>query len=540
MTRGPGNGGHGIQARNGYSPTSTPSKQGRGVPEQKKLRRGKHATPSPAQRILFRHKSPNTIKCTYVLDTNVLMHDPTALFRFKEHDVFLAQKVLEELDDNKKGLTEVARNTRQTLRFLDTLTKEKTGADILAGISLVPPEHLARELSPTGKIFFETGAHGRAGNQGERPKRADDEILEACFTLQDMAQDKRGKEVILVSKDVNFRIRAVTNGIPAEDYLSDTTIEDVDVLHSGVHVFGKELWEENAGTLEAKARGTTTEYHLKRNTVDNVCVNEIISVRDNAKPLDLIVCERSRSSVRARMLTDYRKKDVWGVTARNDEQNYALNLLMDPEVHFVSLLGPAGTGKTLLTLAAGLEQVFENRKYKEIIVTRATVPVGEDIGFLPGTEAEKMSPWMGALWDNLEVLGGKHLPAERKKGSRDDKPDADGEWGRTATQSVLMERIKIRSLNFMRGRTLLERYLVLDEAQNLTPKQMKTLVTRAGPGTKIVCLGNLKQIDSPYLNETSSGLGYVVERFRGWEHSAHITLSQIERSPLAEYAEMHL
>jgi len=344
-----------------------------------------------------------------------------------------------------------------------------------------------------------------------------------------------------VSKDVNFRIRAITNGVLAEDYLSDTTIEDVDVLHSGIHVFGQELWDKNADTLGAKTRGATTEYQLKRSTVGDVCVNEIISVRDGNKPLDLIVCERSRNLVRARVVTDYRKKDVWGITARNPEQSYALAMLMDPEIHFVTLNGPAGTGKTLIALAAGLAQMYDSKLYHEIVMTRATVPVGEDIGFLPGTEAEKMSPWMGALWDNLEVLEGKRLPAEGMKGARGaTKDDMDDEWGRAATQSILMKRIKVRSLNFMRGRTLLGRYFILDEAQNLTPKQMKTLVTRAGPGTKIVCLGNLKQIDSPYINETSSGLGYVIERFRGWEHSAHITLSQIERSPLAEYAEQHL
>ena len=193
------------------------------------------------------------------------------------------------------------------------------------------------------------------------------------------------------------------------------------------------------------------------------------------------------------LVRDFRSErhSIWGITARNREQNFALNLLLDPEIDFVTILGPAGTGKTLLTLAAGLAQTLETNRYSEIIMTRVTIPLGEDIGFLPGTEEEKMEPWMGALMDNLEVL------TQSQEG---------GNWGRAATNDLLRNRIKIRSLNFMRGRTFLNRFLILDEAQNLTPKQMKALVTRAGPGTKLVCLGNIAQIDTPYLTETTSGL----------------------------------
>jgi PhoH-like ATPase len=216
---------------------------------------------------------------------------------------------------------------------------------------------------------------------------------------------------------------------------------------------------------------------------------------------------------------------VWGINARNREQNFALNLLMDPEVDFVSLVGAAGTGKTLLTLAAGLAQTLEDNTYREIIMTRVTIPVGEDIGFLPGTEEEKMTPWMGALMDNLEVLT---------------KSDSAGDWGRAATNDVIQSRIKIRSLNFMRGRTFLNRFIILDEAQNLTSKQMKTLITRAGPGSKVVALGNIAQIDTPYLTETTSGLTFVVDRFRSWTHSGHITLTRGERSRLADYASRNL
>jgi len=223
------------------------------------------------------------------------------------------------------------------------------------------------------------------------------------------------------------------------------------------------------------------------------------------------------------LVHDFRadRHNVWGITARNREQNFVLNLLTDPDIDFVTVLGPAGTGKTLLTLAAGLAQTLDNRRFNEIIMTRVTIPLGEDIGFLPGTEEEKMEPWMGALMDNLEVL------TQSQPG---------GSWGRAATNDLLRHRIKIRSLNFMRGRTFLNRFIIIDEAQNLTPKQMKALVTRAGPGTKMVCLGNIAQIDTPYLTETTSGLTYVVNRFHGWAHSGHITLVRGERSRLADYA----
>jgi PhoH-like ATPase len=218
----------------------------------------------------------------------------------------------------------------------------------------------------------------------------------------------------------------------------------------------------------------------------------------------------------------HHRNAVWGVGARNREQNFALNLLLDPEIDFVTLLGQAGTGKTLLALAAGLTQVLESRRYTEIIMTRATVPVGEDIGYLPGTEEEKMQPWMGALEDNLEVL----LQGD----------PAAGEWGRSASTDLVRTRIKVKALSFMRGRTFINKFLIIDEAQNLTPKQMKTLITRAGPGTKVVCLGNIAQIDTPYLTEGSSGLTYVVDRFKGWAHSGHVTLQRGERSRLADFA----
>jgi PhoH-like ATPase len=265
-----------------------------------------------------------------------------------------------------------------------------------------------------------------------------------------------------------------------------------------------------------------TFYRIQGPSVADWSPNEFIYTSDDSQ-FEATVRSVDGDSAVIELVQQYYgdRNTVWGISARNREQNFALNLLMDENVDFISILGPAGTGKTLLTLAAGLAQALEQNRYREIIMTRVTVPLGEDIGFLPGTEEEKMEPWMGALMDNLEVLT---------------QSDEGGDWGRAATNDLLRNRIKIRSLNFMRGRTFLNRFIILDEAQNLTSKQMKALITRAGPGTKVICLGNVSQIDTPYLTETTSGLTYAVNRFRGWNHSGHVTLLRGERSRLADHA----
>jgi PhoH-like ATPase len=275
--------------------------------------------------------------------------------------------------------------------------------------------------------------------------------------------------------------------------------------------------------MESWQQAGQTYYRFHGPICASLIINEIVFL-DNEKPFQAKVCEVNGKTAVVQLLKDYThlRNNVWGINARNREQNFAFNLLMNPDIDFVTLLGQAGTGKTLLTLAAGLHQTLEMKLYNEIIVTRVTVPVGEDIGFLPGTEEEKMNPWMGALEDNLEVLNKTDESA--------------GDWGRAATSDLIRSRIKVKSLNFMRGRTFLKKFVVIDEAQNLTPKQMKTLITRAGPGTKIICLGNIAQIDTPYLTEGSSGITYVVDRMKGWAHGGHITLQRGERSRLADYA----
>ncbi len=451
-------------------------------------------------------------KRIYVLDTNVLLHDPTSLFRFEEHDVFIPMTVLEELDEKKKGASEVSRNGRQVSRFLNELIERGNGHGIKDGLSLDNPQGVnLKRGAETGRLYFQQRATSNHG-------KADNLILAAVVELREQQPDRA---VILVSKDINLRIKATIYGIDAEDYENDRALDDFALLYTGSTELEEDFWERHPEVESWNERGRTY-YRLDRNEGESWYANQCLFLPgDESVELRVMAIDEEQATLVLLDDHSHTNHSVWGIAARNREQNFALNVLMDPDVDFVTLLGTAGTGKTLLALAAGLAQVMDQQRYREIIMTRATVSVGEDIGFLPGTEEEKMTPWMGALTDNLEVLA---------------NPEEGGSWGRQATNDLLASRIKIRSLNFMRGRTFLSRYLIIDEAQNLSPKQMKTLITRAGPGTKIVCLGNVEQIDTPYLTETTSGLTYAVDRFKHWEHSAHITLRRGERSRLADFA----
>jgi PhoH-like ATPase len=459
----------------------------------------------------------NGPKKLFVLDTNVLLHDPMCLFRFEEHDIFLPMIVLEELDGHKKGMTEVARNARQTSRTLDALAGTP-GADITAGFQLASTGH----VDAGGMLLFQTQPLNYTLPTSLPQGKADNQILGVVEALRVQFAPR---EVVLVSKDINMRVKARALGLATDDYQNDKTLEDGDLLYSGSHALPGDFWTTHGQSVESWQQGQHTFYKVDGPSVANMLINQFVYFESPGEPsLYARVTEIRGSTAVIKTLRDFNhlKNAVWGVTTRNREQNFAMNLLMDPEVDFVTLTGTAGTGKTLMALAAGLTQVLDDRRYTEIIVTRATVSVGEDIGFLPGNEEEKMGPWMGALDDNLEVLGKTDTSA--------------GEWGRAATNELIRSRIKIKSMNFMRGRTFLNKYVIIDEAQNLTPKQMKTLITRAGPGTKIICMGNLAQIDTPYLTEGSSGLTFAVDRFKGWPHGGHITLARGERSRLADFA----
>jgi PhoH-like ATPase len=484
------------------------------------LKRRSLSDPSPAGATSgAREAKTHEQRRLFVLDTNVLMHDPTAIFRFEEHDVFLPMVVLEELDAHKKGLSEQSRNVRQVSRFIDDLMRGLDKGQIDAGLKL-PSEFSGNhgKRPSTGRLFFQTRELSAALPQS-LPGGADNAILGHTLALQKENSDAR---VVLVSKDINLRIKAAVLGVHAEDYYSDKTLEDTDVLYSGMSALPPDFWETHGKDMRSWKEGDRTWYEVNGPAVRGWQINECV-YEDSPEGIEAVVRKIDGDHATLELTRDYRNErhSIWGITARNREQTFALNLLMEPEVDIVTVLGPAGTGKTLLALAAGLMQTLETNRFVEIIMTRVTIPLGEDIGFLPGTEEEKMEPWMGALMDNLEVL------TQSQEG---------GNWGRAATNDLLRNRIKIRSLNFMRGRTFLNRYIILDEAQNLTPKQMKALITRAGPGTKIVCLGNIAQIDTPYLTEMTSGLTYSVNRFRGWPHSGHITLTRGERSRLADFA----
>ncbi|MGH8164241.1 MAG: PhoH family protein, partial [Rhodanobacteraceae bacterium] len=435
-----------------------------------------------------------------------------SLFRIEEHDVFIPMTVLEELDEKKKGGSEVSRNARQVSRFLNELIVRGNSEGIADGLPLASPDGIKlKSGGASGRLYFQTrtdNGHGKADNQ----------ILAAVLELREQHPDA---PVALVSKDINLRIKATIYGISAEDYENDRALDDFSLLYTGHVELPADFWDRHPELRSWSERGHT--YYEVAPHEDEVWQPNECLYLPGENSVELRVLGNDAGKTKLALLDDYTGSThtVWGIAARNREQNFALNMLMDPDIDFVTLLGTAGTGKTLLALAAGLAQVMDQQRYREIIMTRATVSVGEDIGFLPGTEEEKMTPWMGALTDNLEVLA---------------NPEEGGAWGRQATNDLLASRIKIRSLNFMRGRTFFSRYLIIDEAQNLTPKQMKTLITRAGPGTKIVCLGNVEQIDTPYLTETTSGLTYAVDRFKQWPHAAHITLRRGERSRLADFA----
>jgi PhoH-like ATPase len=510
-----------LDAKKGSSPIDTSAssykKESAQYPDKPSSQRANtqvNSIPQPKPAKKAKHTGPTKL---FVLDTNVLMHDPMCLFRFEEHDIFLPMIVLEELDGHKKGMTEVARNARQTSRSLDALAGAKD-AEITKGLKLDTTGH--REAK--GCLLFQTKPLDYTLPMSLPQGKADNQILGVVEALR---KEYAPREVVLVSKDINMRVKARALGLATDDYQNDKTLEDGDLLYSGVLALPNDFWTRQSKTIESWQQGSYNFYRITGPIVGSLLINQFVFFEAPGEPpLYARVTEIRAKTAVLKTLKDFNhlKNAVWGVTTRNREQNFAMNLLMDPEVDFVTLAGTAGSGKTLMALASGLTQVLDDRRYTEIIMTRATVSVGEDIGFLPGTEEEKMGPWMGALDDNLEVLG------KTENGS--------GEWGRAATNELIRSRIKVKSMNFMRGRTFLNKYVIIDEAQNLTPKQMKTLITRAGPGTKIICMGNLAQIDTPYLTEGSSGMTFAVDRFKGWPHGGHITLARGERSRLADFA----
>lgn len=440
----------------------------------------------------------------FVLDTNVLLHDPNSLFKFKEHDVYVPFVTLEELDGKKAGNLDVNRNARQATRLLEEVVSQP-GCEMREGF----PLEAFNGRSATGRLFVQGESLPFLPN--EHLHKNDNLYLSV---LAHLTTQYPGRGICLVSKDLNLRIKARAMGFVAQDYLHDHAVEDSDLLYRGWRHVSADEWEAWSQEMDSWQEGRVTCYRVPKG---DLRINEHLVVE--GQPMLRVVSVGDTGAV-LRRIVDRRhdKNAVLHVRARNEEQCAALELLMDPEVDLVALLGPAGTGKTMLALASALAQMTSNG-YDRILFTRATTPVGEEIGFLPGTEEEKMNPWMGALYDNIEVLAemAGAVPGQKLR-------------------EQAKECVDVRAMTFMRGRTFMRRFIILDEAQNLTPKQMKTLVTRAGEGTKIVVMGNLAQIDSPYLSETSSGLSYLVERFKDWPHFGTVILERGVRSRLANEA----
>ena len=440
----------------------------------------------------------------YVLDTNVLIHDPNALLRFDEHNVVIPLVVLEEMDKIKRGMDEIARNVREVSRTLDSLSADKE--NIYEGF----------DLAGGGKLFFEMDDETEGLPKGFYHGVADNRIIAVTMRLQ---KKNPKKHVVLVSKDINMRIKARALGLKTEDYRSDRVVDDIDVLNTGIMQVSHEHWESMAKDMVVSEITFGNRYEV--NWPEDLPLPSINSFVE--LPGEMEVFLRCTRIVGGKQVTlddtlSYRteRHAIWGVKARNAQQSLAMNLLMDAELDLVSLMGIAGSGKSLLALACGLHQTLDMGLYDKILVTRATVPMGQDIGFLPGTEKEKLSPWMGAITDNLSYLL--------------DEPVTD------IASIIAQNHIEIAALSFARGRTFTRTWLIIDEAQNLTPHQMKTLITRMGEGSKIIILGNNAQIDTPYLTSHTNGLTLAVKKFSDWEHAGSVMLKASERSRLAAYA----
>lgn len=450
----------------------------------------------------------------YILDTNVLIHDPTAIKNFDEHHVIIPITVLEELDKLKSGRAAVAADCRQAIREIDNVLGRAAPELVEQGV----PIQRGKKLKNCGSLSIlmtET-----PNNVTILPTHLNDnKILNAVAYLKNENPNRR---VVLVTKDINMRLKARGCGIESEDYHSDQLLSDIEKLHKGYIEFEQSFWSEIEDVQTEHLDGATL-YHLARNSIaQEIYPNQFLYDKTGFLARVLKVGKK-KITLKHLDLEELLETETWGLKPRDAYQAMAMNLLLDPDVHLVNLTGSAGSGKTILALAAAIEMTVPNKIYRRIIATRSTQGLDEDIGFLPGTEEEKMEPWLGAITDNLEAL---HWDDESSSSSIE----------------YVMAKVPLmfKSLNYIRGRSFQQSLILIDESQNLTPHQIKTIVTRAGNGSKVICLGNLAQIDTPYLSPTSSGLTYLSERFKSFEHGGSLQLQGVPRSILAAYAEQHL
>lgn len=458
-------------------------------------------------------RSRPTAPTLYALDTNVLIHDPNALLNFEEHHVAIPMTVLEELDKLKDGKHGVAAECRQAIRLIDQLLGDALPTQVEQGVPIVRGKAPAR-----GHLSILMSK--RATPLTWLPENLNDNRI--INQLVELQAGKPGLNVVLVTKDINMRLKARACGLAAEDYHTDQLVDDVSLLSKGYHSLPGSFWERVSKVDTRQGHGRTWHRVVLEDNLPAVHVNEFVLDEQG------FVGWIKEVSGRELLLLDLHREpllelEAWGLKPRDVYQSLALYALLDPDIHLVNLTGAAGSGKTILALAAAIEQTMVSKRYRRIIATRSVQNLDQEIGFLPGTEAEKMEPWLGAITDNLEAL---HLDDENTHGSVD----------------YILQKVPLqfKSLNYIRGRSFQQSLILIDECQNLTPHQMKTIITRAGNGSKVVCLGNLAQIDTPYLSATSSGLTYLTERFKDFPQGVHITLQGVPRSILAEYAEAHL
>jgi PhoH-like ATPase len=454
----------------------------------------------------------------YVLDTNILLHEPLAFLSFKENDVVVPMTVLEELDYIKDSKKDVARDARVSIRAMENLLHEATPEQLMSGVSMLGLG--AGESAPTGSLSIFVD-HGLDVEQNVfTSNENDNRIINTALHLQ---TEQAPRVVVLVTKDINMRLKAKGAGLAhVEDYRTDQMVSDIKYLSKGYHTFSGDFWNE-VKSVDSRSEGRDTIHTLERKLLPEAYINEFLL--DETEHFAGLVESVDKDCIEVLDLGFERLmgRRAWGITPKNIGQAMALHSLLDPHIDLVILTGPAGSGKTLLALAAALEMVVEKNMYDKIIVTRSTPEIAESIGFLPGTEEEKMAPWLAAITDSLEVL---HKHDENVKGS----------------MSYIMEKanIQFKSVNFMRGRSIQNSIVILDESQNLTASQLKTIITRCGEGTKLICSGNLAQIDSNYLSAVTSGLTYIVEKFKNFSGSSTINLDGVVRSRLAEFAEEQL
>lgn len=433
----------------------------------------------------------------FILDTNVLLHDAQSIFSFQDNEVVIPLAVIEEMDRFKKDGGETGRNARQVARFLDGLRQQ--GVLTNGGVVL---EHGGRL-----RVIFSGSQQLDCLPPELRTPTVDNQIL-----ALGLSEKQRGRHpVVIVTKDINLRIKAHAVGLRAEDYETDKVSYD--------HLF--------SGAQEMWVSGEIIDRFYRDKRVEppagDLFPNQCLTLRNRDSDQQSAIGRLEPESGLILPLSDMPRDGLWGIVPRNREQKFACDLLINPRIHLVTLVGKAGTGKTLLAMAAGLHCVTEMQHYSRLLVSRPVFPMGRDLGFLPGDVEEKLAPWMQPIYDNVDLMlrGGGYELDKKKRGHQELKD---------------MGLLEVEPLTYIRGRSIPRQYLIVDEAQNLTPHEVKTIVTRAGEGTKVVLTGDPEQIDNPYIDAASNGLTYVVERFKHSPLSGHITMLKGERSALAEAA----